>query len=135
MIKKLLYGFLVLLLGVAIVGYYLYQKEPADAESQEPTFRMTARELLEAFQQNEAAANARYMGKWVEVRGVINLMNQEEGMVYLGEPGAAVSVSCLLDSTLNTSIAKVRMGDSVSVKGFCSGYLMDVQLTRAQLLP
>lgn len=89
MIKPLLYGLLVLLLGIAIVGHYLYQKEPARAEGQDAAFRLTAAELLEAFQQNEAAANDNYLGKWLEIRGVINLLNPEEGMVYLGEPGSS----------------------------------------------
>ncbi|MBL7768608.1 MAG: hypothetical protein JNK20_06530 [Flavipsychrobacter sp.] len=135
MIKPLLYGLLVLLLGIAIVGHYLYQKEPARAEGQDAAFRLTAAELLEAFQQNEAAANDNYLGKWLEIRGVINLLNPEEGMVYLGEPAAAISVSCLLDSVLKSSPALLKVGDTVSIKGFCSGYLMDVQLTRAQVLP
>lgn len=135
MIKKLLYGILVLLLGVGVVGYYLYQQEPASADNQDAAFSLTAAALLEAFQQDETAANSKYLGKWLEVRGAINLMDAEQAMIYLGEPAAAASISCLLDSGLQSTIAVLKPGDSVSVKGFCSGYLMDVQLTRAQLLP
>jgi hypothetical protein len=134
-IKKLLYGILVLLLGVGVVGYYLYQQAPASADNQDAAFSLTAAALLGEFQQDEAAANSKYLGKWLEVRGTINLMDADEGMIYLGEPAAASSISCLLDSGLQSTITAHKPGDSVSVKGYCSGYLMDVQLTRAQFLP
>ena len=134
-IKTILYGIALLLLVVALTGYFLYQKKPARADQQPAAYRMTATELLQAFQQNEQAANSRYLGKWLELDGVVNLVNGEEGVFYLGEPVAASSVSCLLDSSYKKQALSIQAGDSVLVKVYCSGYLMDVQLSRVQLLP
>ena len=134
-IKTILYGIALLLLVVGLTGYFLYQKKPARADQQSAAYRMTATELLHAFQQNEQAANSRYLGKWLEVDGVVNLANGEDGVFYLGEPVAASSVSCLLDSSYKKQALSIKAGDTISVKGYCSGYLMDVQLTRAQLVP
>lgn len=135
MIKRILYGLLVVLLvTLAIVGYFLYQKPPDSAADQEAAYRLTSIRLLEDYQLNEEAANKKYLGKWIEVAGPVNLINADDGMIYLGLPESSASVSCLIDSSLRTAIHQLKAGDMVTIKGYCSGYLIDVQMTRVQLV-
>jgi len=134
-IKRILYGWIILFIILGAIGYFLYQLKTGTVEHQQPAYQLTATELLAAYQEDEQKANEQFLGKLIEVRGAINLLNQEDGFIYLGEPTAAATISCTLDSSLKSSIRLLKAGDTVSIKGFCTGYLIDVQINRAQLLP
>lgn len=135
MIKRLLYGWIILFLVLGAIGYVFYQQSVPAVDNQEPDFRVAAVDLVIAFQVDEQAANQRYLGKLLEVRGAVNLFNAEQGVVYLGEPTAAASVSCAMDQKDALLGFPLSAGDSISVKGICTGYLMDVQLNRASIVP
>lgn len=135
MIKRIVYGWIILFLILGAIGYFLYQLKTGTVEHQQPAYKLTTTELLTAYQEDEQKANEKYLGKLIEVRGAINLLNQEDGFIYLGEPTAAATISCTLDSSLKSPIRLLKAGDTVSIKGICTGYLIDVQINRAQLLP
>jgi hypothetical protein len=46
----------------------------------------------------------------------------------LGEAGSMSSVRCSIDSTHSEEAAKVQKGQSLSVKGICSGFMSDEML-------
>lgn len=134
MIKRILYGSLLLALLLGGIGYCFYQAENGSIQYQSPAYRLSATELVAAFQQDEQAASRQYSGKLLEVRGAINLLNPENGFIYLGAPTASSSVSCTMDSTQIHKAVLLKAGDTVTIKGICTGFLIDVQLNRAEFL-
>ena len=130
MMKKIL--FVVLALGAigAGVGFYLFNKTVPSLNDMKTDFSLSATELYDAFDVNEAEANKTYLGKIVEVRGVVDDINQEKGNLNVNlESGANFGlVSCKMDSTI-TELG-VAKGEEITLKCQCTGFLMDVVLNR-----
>src|SRR5690606_37487797 len=97
MIKRLIYGTIILFLVLAILGFFFYQQKLPALDRQEPDIEISAIDLIAAFEADEQSANRKYLGRLLEVKGTVNLFNPGEGMIYLGEPGATASVSCSMD--------------------------------------
>lgn len=126
--------FITLVIGIAFgVGYayYAFNKTHSNMENLKPEASLKASELFEQFSQNESEANSNYVGKVIEVEGTIysiDLGDQNDLNVLLMEDGAMFGVSCNAPRTeQNTNL---KEGDSVIIKGECSGFLSDVILIR-----
>jgi hypothetical protein len=137
MSKKLRYiiAFLILaLIAAFIVWKYTFRKSDVSTESKRPDYKMEASVLLQEFETNETTANSLYLDKIVVVTGTIASVTEDSvGIsVYLKEQDAMSGVICSFDKTaLNKSA--VDTGLTVSIKGICTGYLMDVVMNRCAL--
>ena len=123
---------LVLAIISAIGGYYVYNKPVSGLEDTKPAFTMSSDELFTAFESDETGANKKYLGKIIEVSGTVQSVNHEQDgntSVTLQTTGGMFGVICRLDS-LNSSPQGIANGQKVSMKGECSGMLMDVVLVR-----
>lgn len=132
MFKKLLLFILLLLLLGGGIGYYVYQKPVESLARKEPDVRITASNLLAAYEADEVAANGRFLGKIVEVTGPVSLLTDEGGKnkVYLDAGSLMSAVICELASG---PIPDLKTGEVVIVKGLCSGYLSDVILVQSHI--
>ena len=75
-----------------------------------------------AFRENEAAANARYLGKVIEVSGKVREVQRANRAITIQLDG----VSC---SFLPAAKPKLpSTGEMIHIKGKCAGSLMDVSL-------
>jgi hypothetical protein len=125
--------FLLLALAAAAIGvavaYYLYNKPHRDIASEEAAHTLTADALFDAFEADEAAANALYLDKVVAVTGEVAEVTQNNAgqtVVTLTATNAMMGgVSATFQQTGVTSISE---GQTVTVKCRCTGYLMDVIL-------
>ncbi|MAT53947.1 MAG: hypothetical protein CMN32_05660 [Saprospirales bacterium] len=130
--KKLFLAILILGILGAAVGFYFYNK-PLDAMAgQKADFKLTAEELFNAFENDEAAANAKYLDKVVEVRGkVLEVKPDEDGKTgILLDAGGMFGVNCKLDDLAEDQRQNFTEGEEVSLKCICTGKLMDVVLVR-----
>lgn len=119
---------IILMLGYA---YYGFNKTHDETAKQEPVASLSAGELFGQFSQNESEANTKYTGKIIEVSGTIYSIeegDQNDINILLMEDGEMFGVSCNAMKTENNSLLK--KGDSVIIKGECSGFLSDVILIR-----
>ncbi len=88
--------------------------------------------LLEAFEEDEENANALYLDKILEVTGEVTKVDSGEKLtVYLDAGNPLSQVICQLEENENEL---PDVGEKVTVKGVCTGYLMDVVLVRAIVL-
>ncbi len=118
-----------LLVGIT-VGVYMYNKPLESMDSQEAEITLSAVDLYTAFDSDEASANAQYLGKVIEVSGVIQTISDaEEGQpsILLDAGGLMGGVICRLDPTASSTF---NVGQSVTFRGECTGKLMDVELAR-----
>jgi hypothetical protein len=119
------------------IGYYLYNKPMADLNDVTAAYQLTATELYEAFEADEAAAQTQYLGKILDVTGVISEVEMTEaGGVNLSLEGGGLlgGVRCRLEQTDNDQEAQLEAGNQVTIRGECTGKLMDVELSRCVLI-
>lgn len=134
--KNIFYGILVLFLVGASIGYYLFQKKTPDASAYRTDEVVTATDLFAAYETDEPSANNKYLGKTLEVSGEIkSVENNTEtptATIYLEAGGLLGGVACeLAKDQLPTTLSS---GQTIAIKGICSGLLMDVVLNRCVIL-
>lgn len=131
--KKILISIGILVcLGVAI-GVYLYKKPRTTAASQHTDFTLSADELYKQFEANEQDANQKYTGKILEVTGTVGEVQKSDSMlsILLTAKDAMGGVNC---SMAATDAAIVQQGKTITVKGKCAGFLMDVNVLDGVLI-
>lgn len=129
----------ILLLAVASgIGYYIYNKPPEGVANKKADYSLSPSELLAEFQKDEEAANAKYLGKVVELKGAILeiVPGEDMEMQLILDTGDIMSrVSCVMDEEYNTFLErKLKSGDTVTIKGFCTGMTMDVVIDRCVIV-
>lgn len=129
--KVILYIILVLLVVGAAGGYYVYKeynRKHTDTANAKPDFSASAITFLDEYSKDENTANTRYLGKILEVRGIVKeLLKDDKGFysVVVGDTSSMSSVRCSMDSIHNADAAMLNRGMSVKLKGVCSGYTAD----------
>lgn len=127
---------LLILLPVVLIGlaaaYFIYNKPHKDIQGSDADLQMTATELYQDFDTDEAAANTSYLDKLIAVTGQIKeVTNDDEGTsVHLETEGGMFGVICQLDPLSEHKRTDFAVGETVTLKGICTGMLMDVVLVR-----
>lgn len=92
-----------------------------------------AEELYSAFDANETQANADYLDKVIQVTGKVRSSSRNEDghvKVTLESGDAMFGVICELDEHSEHVRTEFEPGETITVKGLCTGKLMDVVLVR-----
>lgn len=124
--KTLLLIFLVIVLISGAVVYYMLHKPHATVDDKKG-LAITSETLSAAFIADEKTANTTYLNQILEVSGVIDELTQNQDkkqVVLLHSEDPLSGVQCTMK---NSSLLKV--GDKVTIKGFCNGYTTVVLLS------
>lgn len=130
----LLVSLLIIIVSVS-AGLYLFYKKHADITKARPDFEITASELQKEFETNETASSQKFINKVLEVTGVISSINPSEGdkvNISLKTGNDMSSVICTLQD--KAGVSDLRPGNNVTVRGECSGFLMDVLLNNCAIV-
>jgi hypothetical protein len=133
--KKIILLALVLGLLGAGVGTYLWFKPVAKISSMTTDLTIPANELFIAYEANEEAANSQYLNKVIEVTGIIREVKEnEDGLptVIFETDDLIFGVMCEFES--KAGAAGIQVGDLLTIKGICTGKLLDVVLNRSELI-
>ena len=112
-----------------LTGIYMYNRQHTDLQGSEPDFIVTAADLLKEFEGDESAANARYLNKVIEVSGTVGTVRTGDGnipSITLETGNPMSSVICTFSPA--TKSTDFKQGKEITVRGECSGFLMDVLL-------
>lgn len=129
--KKIIIIIAVLAIAAGAVGYFMYNKPHRDIAGEEPAHRVSADQLFDEYEADEAAANAKYLDKTIEVTGIIAEITVNDA----GQTSAILTAENAMiggiSTTFQTSITMepLKEGQEVCVKGRCTGKLMDVVVT------
>ncbi len=135
--KILLLVVLAILLSGGWYAFREYHRKPADLTSLKPVGRMDAVELAALYETDESNANTLYLGKAIDVSGtIVDIENHQDTMIniLLGDKEAMHRVSCLMNMDHAAAFKKYKPGDAVTIRGICTGYLMDVELNRCVII-
>lgn len=131
--KLIIAGFLIAAFAIGIYAYKEYNRKPANLQKVKTEISVKATDLIAAFIKQEDTANALYLGKIISVIGnVVEVQNEKDTSLtlFLGDTLQISKVSCLIDKMHIANAKKIALGDNVSIKGVCTGFLMDVELNR-----
>ncbi len=132
--KIIIYTVLVLLVAGAVAGFYIYKeynRKHKDTADLKPDFTAPATQLLGEFGKDEKESNTKYLGKVLQVDGLVkDIVKDDNGFytIVVGDTASMSSVRCSLDSVHNGQGATVNKGAAIAVKGICSGYNADEML-------
>jgi len=124
---------LVVILGVVggLIGLYMYNKKSPDLSKAKADFTLNITELVSEFNQDETSASAKYIDKIVEVTGpmsAIEVTGETTMNVTLADEGQMSGVICSFQDIANPVSVGINKGETITVRGICSGMLMDVLL-------
>ncbi|MCX6302564.1 MAG: hypothetical protein NTW82_10300 [Bacteroidia bacterium] len=122
-------------LGSILIALYMYNMQHKDLQKIKPDFVITAADLQKAFEDNDALATSKYVNKILEITGMIESVNtgKENILSVIIKTGSDFS-SVICTFPLKADTTKFIVGDQVTIKGECSGFLMDVLLNNCVLI-
>ncbi len=139
---KIKYSVILVLAIVVIcagIGLKMFFKPHADINKLEAKFKVEAIILIAEFQKDENAATLKYSEKPIEISGKLVAKNKlPNGIQVLVLENEMEGISCQLDSSWVSSnkpaIEGLQNGQTITVKGICKGYLMEIKVSPAVLV-
>lgn len=133
--KYIFFGIGLLLLILAAKAIYVVYKPHGNVSSDQSEATLDAVSLFSDFQQDETGANKKWVGKVISVYGKIaGVSGSGQYVSVLLQAGTDGGINCsLLKSDLKNE-NKLMPGDSIAIKGKCTGYLIDVNLVDCIIL-
>jgi len=133
--KIILFILLVIVAGVGY-GVYEYFRTNARTADLDANVKISAIDLYNAFTDNETLADSLYLMQVIQVTGkVADIKEDTSGIIILLDGGNGMfGISCGLQKT-DEEVKKVEKDSEITIKGICTGMLMDVVLTRCVIVP
>ena len=119
-----------IVLLASLYGYYKYNRPHQGVESNKAAYQISASQLYKDFASDEESANKKYLDKVISVKGhVISIQHSGyQNIIQLNGEGNSGGISCLFSNTNQNVESDIKENDEITVKGKCSGFLMDVNL-------
>ena len=122
-------------LSAILAALYMFNLKQTDMAKAKPDFIITATLLQKAFEENEAAASNMYNNKILEVTGIIASVKPADNNIInisLVTGDDFSSVICTFPAISDPS--KFSTGNEITLRGECSGFLMDVLLNNCAVI-
>jgi hypothetical protein len=118
-------------------------KAEREAERRARTMVVNAADLIREFQDNPAAADRKYKGKYLELTGLVERTGQDRNVISFvvlhgGDEKATVKIECFFDDYMTGvpdqgRIGRLDKGQTVTVRGEYTGQVSNVQLRECSL--
>ncbi len=129
--KKLLVVAIVIVILIilgSIYAYKEYNRKGSNIELTNSIYSNTATGLINDFTSNEKASNTKYLSKVIAINGEVKKIDSDQKgnpTIVLGDANSMSSVRCNLDSLYASAAASILIGQKITIKGICTGYLAD----------
>lgn len=138
MSKRILFRWIILfaiVFGLAF-AWKEYNRTQASTENIDAIIPESAEYVIEEFIKNEQASGAKYNNKAIIFKGTVKSieLNDSVQTVIIGNNLQESGVICEFEQKASIDLKKLKVGDSVRVKGICTGFLMDIILVRCILV-
>jgi hypothetical protein len=133
-------GVVLAVFGVAFGAIYFaaHRGEDAHASSLPRTsapvaaLKVTAAEYVAAYSENEVGAEARYLGKPLEISGAVGSVTRTLGDVSVILQGPFLgNASCGIDAANVASVATLKRGDAVTLRCVGAGTSLGAPILRS----
>ena len=129
---------ILLIISGLLFGVFQFTRKHSDLTKVKPVFKLSSVELYQAFESDENAANAKYGKKVLEVTG--NVAQVEFGSIdstlniILRPDDHFSGVICTFSDIKSSNKVSIIPGDQITVRGECSGMLLDVLLNNCVIV-
>lgn len=120
---RLLITVLILLAAGAGIYWYVATDTFADTSNRKSAFTVSAQDFIAEFNSNDTAANKKYTDKIVTVSGRVSAVEPADTTVnikFIDSTSGSYAIFAFQEQHLGEAKA-VKPGDSISIKGSCSG--------------
>lgn len=127
--KSLIIVILLIVPSLVLLFFYKVFQPTKSLVNIKADYIISANELFHDFEENESKANAKYVGKVLEVKGKIKEINtsSDHTSIILETNEVFGGINCSL-ATEKFELKGAAPGANAVIKGECSGKLMDVML-------
>jgi tRNA_anti-like len=135
-VKIALVVVLLIAIGSILAALVLYNKKQPDTSKIKPDITITATDLQKEFENNEKTASDKYINKILEVSGTITAVTPADSAntnISLKTANEMSAVNCAFQKYIDPT--KFKAGDLITLRGVCSGFLMDVLLKNCSVIP
>lgn len=122
-LKRLLLVGLILIGVAAAIYWYIATEKFADTKDRQAAFTVNAIDFIREFEKDDKAANKKYAEKIITVNGTVSEIEAVDttmNIKFIDTTSGAYAIFDFQDQHA-TEAKTVRVGDSVSIKGSCSG--------------
>ena len=126
------WGILLLVLVVAAWGYYQFQRPHESAAGESASATLSADALYTQYASDEKGCDGKYLGKVLQVSGKLSeIQHNGQSEIWIISTGGtnAGGINCQLFAGEKIPEPHPATGDDVTIKGRCTGFLMDVNLS------
>ena len=134
-VKIVLFAVLVIVITAICVGLHKFNLKHPDTAKAKPDFVVAATVLQKEFEDNEGTASSKYINKILEVTGTIASVTPADSThlnIALKTGSDMSSVICSFQNITDPS--KYKTGEEITLRGECSGFLMDVLLKNCAIV-
>jgi hypothetical protein len=119
--KLLLAGILLLVIGAG-AAWYIFTEKFEDTATTKADYTVNALDLIDEFKKDDPAANKKYTEKIITVNGRITSVEPADTTLNLkiSNPEGSYIIFAFQQKDMAT-VKNIKAGDSVSIKGSCSG--------------
>lgn len=123
-------GLIIIAIIVVAGGIYLvkeYFRKNKDLATTKADVNISASALINDFETNMESANDKYLGKIIAVTGDVKSIETDPNpaTIILGDAESMASVRCSMDTTYINQVRSLTEGQTITVKGNCTGFNQD----------
>jgi hypothetical protein len=134
-VKIALFSVLFIAIIAVLIGLHEFNLKHPDTSKVKPVFVVTATVLEKEFENNEAVASAKYINKIIEVSGTVaSVIHTDSSHINISLKTGSDMSSVICTFADGGDQSKMRPGEEITLRGECSGYLMDVLLNNCALI-
>jgi len=122
-------------ISIILAALYYYNLKQTDMSKAKPDYVLSSTLLVTAFEINETSASTKYINKIIQVTGIISLVEKSDNNsinVTLASGSDISSVICTFPAVSDPG--KFIKGEEITLRGECSGFLMDVLLNNCTVI-
>ncbi|MBL7738398.1 MAG: hypothetical protein JNK14_04210 [Chitinophagaceae bacterium] len=122
--KRILVSVLILAVAVAGIYWYVATEKFSDTKDRKAAYTVNALDFIREFQQDDSAANMKYREKIITVNGRVSALEAPDTSTVNVKFVDTTTGSYIIFAFQDTHLAEgksLKTGDTVSIKGSCSG--------------
>lgn len=123
LIKKILFGGLILLIVGAVSIWYIFSLKFTDTSEQKSDYVVNAVDFIHEFEKSDSLANLKYSEKIITVNGTVSEVEAADTTLNI-KMTDSISGSYIIFGFQKANLEepkRVKVGDKLSIKGSCSG--------------
>lgn len=130
-------GLAILFILIALGTTIIMNAPKATVEKKPIDFTLSATELFQEYSENQSVADQKFIDQVIQISGqIFEISTDQQGatVFILATGGSEAGVLCTLELGEGEKVSSKKIGDKVTLKGVCTGMLMEVVLNRCRVV-